>query len=148
MKNFTNLCFFIILFSIQSFAHIKVTKISAKNKAHFITTKINYPILGLYQYENISEPIVILNADGIGIFQYKDLSKKDITWGLECTEDGLLRFKEGFDSSAYSLWYKTNDSLINPKSIETNDWNRAEFSIHFRTKKIYIMGERVKVYVD
>jgi hypothetical protein len=147
MKIFTLLTIFLLFFSSQTNAQIKVIKISAKNQTHYITTKIEYPIIGLYQYENSSEPIVMLNADGSGVFQFKDLSKKEITWGLECTEDGFLRFKEGFDSAAYSLWYKTKDSIINPESDESNIWTRVEFSIHFNTNKIYIMGERVKVYV-
>jgi hypothetical protein len=148
MKSSTLLFAALILCATQSFAQAKITKITAQNQDHYITTKIDYPIAGTYQYENISEPIVVLNADGTGIFQNKDLSKKEITWGLECTEDGLLRFKEGFDSAAYSIWIKTKDSLINPELEENNDWIKVEFSIHFNTNKMYIMGERVKVYVD
>jgi hypothetical protein len=148
MKIITLLFSALILCITQSFAQAKITKITAQNQDHYITTKIDYPIAGTYQYENISEPIVVLNADGTGIFQNKDLSKKEITWGLECTEDGFLRFKEGFDSAAYSIWIKTKDSLINPELDENNDWIKVEFSIHFNTNKMYIMGERVKVYVD
>ena len=136
-----------ILCVTQSFAQTKITKITAQNQDHYITTTIDYPIAGTYQYENLSEPIVILNLDGTGIFQNKDLSKKEITWGLECTEDGFLRFKEGFDSAAYSIWIKTKDSLINPELEEINDWKKVEFSIHYNTNKMYIMGERVKEYV-
>jgi hypothetical protein len=138
----------LFLFSIHSNAQIKVSKITANNQDHYITTKIDYPILGLYQFENISEPIVILNADGTGVFQYKDLTKKEMTWGLECTEDGFLRFKEGFDSAAYSLWIKPSKNLITPDADENYEWKKVEFSIHYNTKKMYIMGERVKVYVD
>lgn len=79
MKILNLLYISIFLFSIQSNAQIKVSKIRARNQTHYITTKIEYPIIGLYQFENISEPIVILNADGTGIFQYNDLSKKNIT---------------------------------------------------------------------
>ena len=138
----------LILCLTQSFAQIKVTKITAKNQDHYITTTIDYPITGIYQYENVSEPIIVLNPDGTGTFQSKDLSKREITWGLECTEDGFLRFKEGFDSAAYSIWYKSTDSLINPEFDEINNWKKVEFSIHFNTKKMYILGERVKNYVD
>jgi hypothetical protein len=133
---------------IQSFAQTKITKITARNQDHYITTKIEYPIAGTYQYENISEPIVILNLDGTGIFQNIDLSKKEIIWGLECTEDGFLRFIEGFDSAAYSIWFKSKSSLINSELEEIDDWKKVEFSIHFNTKKMYVMGERVKDYLD
>jgi len=148
MKSVTILIAMIILCVSQSFAQTKVTKITAQNEDHYITTKIDYPITGTYQYENISEPIVILNLDGTGIFQNKDLSKNEITWGLECTEDGFLRFKEGFDSAAYSIWFKNKDSLINPELEGIKGWQKVAFSIHFNTNKMYIMGERVKEYVD
>ncbi len=148
MKIITLLFSALILCVTQSFAQIKITKIEAKNQDHYITTKIDYPIAGTYLFENVSEPIVVLNADGTGIFQFKDLSKREITWGLECTEDGFLRFKEGFDSAAYSIWYKSKNSLINPELDENNVWIKVEFSIHFNTNKMYIMGERVKDYVD
>jgi len=144
-----SLLFITLIFSVtHSNAQIKVTKITAKNQDHYITTTIKYPVAGTYQFDNISEPVVILNPDGTGIFQGKDLSKKEINWGFECTEDGFLRFKEGFDSAVYSLWYKRKDSLINLEPEENNNWVLVEFSIHFNTKKMYIMGERVKNYVE
>jgi hypothetical protein len=148
MKIAKLICTAIILCVTQSFAQAKITKITAQNQDYYITTTIDFPITGTYQYGNISEPIVVLNADGTGIFQNKDLSKREITWGLECTEDGLLRFKEGFNSTAYSIWFKNKDSLINPELDENNDWIKVEFSIHFNTKKMYTMGERVKEYID
>lgn len=148
MKIFNLLSIALFLFTIHSNAQTIVSKITSNNQDHYITTKIDYPILGLYQFENISEPIVILNADGTGVFQYQDLTKKDMTWGLECTEDGFLRFKEGFDSAAYTLWYKPSKNLITPDTDENYEWKKVEFSIHYKTKKMYIMGERVKVYVD
>lgn len=46
---------------------------------------------------------MILNLDGTGIFQNKDLSKNEFTLGFECIEDGFLIFKEGFDNVAYSI---------------------------------------------
>ena len=76
------------------------------------------------------------------------MSKSEITWGFECTEDGFLRFKEGFDSAAYSIWYKNKENLITPELDKNHDWKKVEFSIHFNTNKMYIMGERVKNYVD
>ena len=56
----------------------KITKITTQNQQHYITTTIDYSIAGTYLYENKSEPVVILNLDGTGIFQNQDLSKKEI----------------------------------------------------------------------
>ena len=148
MKSVRLICSALILCVTQSFGQTKVTKFTAYNQDHYVTTTIDYPIAGTYQYENISEPIIILNLDGTGIFQNNDLSKKEIIWGLECTEDGFLRFKEGFNSAAYSIWFKSKESLINLELEEIEDWKKVEFSIHFKTNKMYIMGERVKEYVD
>ncbi|KFF08920.1 hypothetical protein [Flavobacterium hydatis] len=139
LKNLLLVGVFLCLTNIYS--QIKTEKITAKNQERFITTTISYPISGIYLYEGKKEPIVQLNANGTGIYQYEDLTKKNITWGFECSEIGIPIFKEGFDSASYSLWYKTNDK-------EDTEWIYAQFSIHFKKKKMYISGERVKEYVE
>lgn len=123
------------------YSQIKTSKIIANNQERFITTTIAYPINGIYLYDGKKEPITQLNANGTGVYQYEDLTKKNITWGIECSEVGIPIFKEGFDSASYSLWYKTNDK-------EDNEWIHAQFSIHFNKKKMYISGERVKEYIE
>jgi hypothetical protein len=139
IKNLLFVAFFLCLTTVYS--QIKTEKINAKNQERFITTTIAYPVTGIYHYDGKKEPITQLNANGTGIFQYEDLTKKNITWGFECSEVGIPIFKEGFDSASYSLWYKTNDK-------EDNEWVYAQFSIHFNKKKMYISGERVKEYVE
>lgn len=89
-----------------TFAQIKTTKIKNQNTEHYITTIINYPIAGLYALQKQVEPITVLNADGTGMMQNEDLVKEPIVWGIECSESGIPIFKEGFDSAAYSFWYK------------------------------------------
>ena len=135
--------FFITLFLCvtHSYGQIEINKITVKDQDHFITTTIGYPVTGLYLYEGKTEPIVQLNANGSGTFQFEDLSKKDISWGIECSEKGIPIFKEGFNSAAYLLYYKNNDD-------ENNEWIPVQFSIHYAKNKMYIMGERVKDYVD
>jgi hypothetical protein len=139
IKNLLFVTFFLCLTTVYS--QIKTEKITAKNQERFITTTISYPVNGIYLYDGKKEPIVQLNANGTGIYQYEDLTKKNITWGFECSEIGIPIFNEGFDSASYSLWYKTNDK-------EDNEWVYAQFSIHFNKKKMYISGERVKEYVE
>ena len=120
-------------------AQIKVDQITHKNQDHFITTTIGYPVPGLFLFEGKSEPSILLNPNGTGIFQYEDLSKKNITWGIECTEEGVPIFKEGFNSASYTFWYRTTDS---------EEWNYTQLSIHFAKKRMFLMGERVKEYED
>jgi hypothetical protein len=139
IKNLLFVTLFLCLTNVYS--QIKTEKITAKNQERFITTTISYPVSGIYLYEGKKEPIVQLNANGTGIYQYEDLTKKNITWGFECSEIGIPIFNEGFDSASYSLWYKTNDK-------EDNEWVYAQFSIHFNKKEMYISGERVKEYVE
>lgn len=129
------LTFFITFLSAKS--QIKVEPITYKEQNHFITTTIGYPVAGLYLFDEKTEPTILLNADATGILQDEDLTKKDITWGIECTEEGIPIFKEGFNSASYTFWYKTNDS---------EDWTFSQFSIHYNKKKMFIMGERVKSY--
>jgi hypothetical protein len=136
----SNLLFiFTILIINNSYAQVETIKITNKSRAYYITTSIGYPILGTYLFEGKSEPIVQLNTNGTGVFQAQDLTKKNINWGIECTEKGIPIFKEGFNSATYSLWYKSNDD---------EDWILVQFSIHYSKKKMFILGERIKDYVD
>lgn len=139
MKFYKALLYALFLVAAQSHAQIKIDKIRYKIHDHFITTKIGYPIEGTFLYEGKTEPIVQLNANGTGTFQYEDLSKKNINWGIECSEDGIPIFKEGYNSASYTMWYKPNNE---------EDWIYVQFSIHFNKKKMFIMGERIKDYSE
>ncbi|SNR57600.1 hypothetical protein [Flavobacterium sp. ov086] len=132
---------FISLFfiSTHSYSQVHVDQINYNNREHFITTTIGYPVPGTYLISGQKEPTTVLNPDGTGVIQSDDLSKKKINWGIECTDEGIPVFREGFNSATYTFWYRTNDS-------ET--WNYSQFSIHFTKKKMFLMGERVKEYVD
>jgi hypothetical protein len=125
-------------------AQIKTTKIKNQNTEHYITTTINYPIDGLYALQKQVEPVTILNADGTGIIQNEDLVKEPIVWGIECSESGIPIFKEGFDSAAYSLWYKK----VNSGKEEEEEWTYQSFTIHFNRMKMFIAGERFKEFTE
>jgi len=139
MKTITLLFTALLLSATHSYAQLTVTKITAKNKDHYIATVIGYPVAGLYVFKNQTEPTTLLNEDGTGIFQNDDLLKENIVWGIECTEIGIPLFKEGFDSATYAFWYKKGNE---------NDWTSEQFSIHYEKKKMYISGERVKEYME
>jgi hypothetical protein len=129
----------ILLFVGKSFS--QSTKIETRNGIHYITTNIDYPITGTYQFQG-NEPIVELNDGGSGIYQLHDLPKRKVKWGIECDEAGIPRFIKGFDSAAYTLWYQ----YTNPESDDETNWNAVEFTIHFNTQKMFIQGERSKDY--
>jgi hypothetical protein len=147
MKKASLMLVVFILSTTYSNAQLKVTKIKNKDKDHYIATAIGYPILGVYTYTNQIEPTTVLNEDGSGILQNEDLVKENIVWGIECSEIGVPIFKEGFNSAAYSFWYKKNDTS-NSKSEDTEDWILTSFTVHFDKKRMYISGERVKEYVE
>lgn len=133
------LLFIMPLFS--SYAQNDTTKITVQNQELYLTTVIGFPILGTYLYDGEAEPIVQLNANGTGVFQLRNLTKNNISWGIESNDKGYPKYKEGFNSAAYTLWYKNND--------DSNDnWNATQFSIHYDKKKIFIAGERSKEYQD
>ena len=134
------------LFVTSTQAQNKVEKITAKDGSHYITTNIDYPITGTYLSEGDTEPIVQLDPDGTGIFQLHDLSKTTIVWGMECFEDGTPKFEKGFNYAVYSLWYKNR--AINSETDAKEEWTNAHFSIHFEKKKMFILGERSKNYVE
>lgn len=147
MKKLSLTLIALIACAANSYAQIKVTKITAKNKDIYIENVIGYPITGTYIYVNQLEPITLLNEDGTGTIQNEDLSKENIIWGIECSESGIPLFKEGFNSASYSFWYK-KDETIKSTSTEENDWTQTSFTIHYDKKKIYISGERVKEYIE
>lgn len=138
-----NLLFIAYLFFVaNSFGQNSVTQINAKDGVHYLTTSIDYPITGTYLFEG-AEPIVDLNANGTGIYQLHDQPRKEMIWGIECDENGAPKFIKGFNSAAYTLWYKHT-----MPSDTDEDWKSVPFSIHFNTLKMYIQGERMKDYSD
>jgi hypothetical protein len=118
---------------------IKIDKITFKGRERYITTTIPYPIQGTFLPIGKKEPSTVLNPDGTGVIQDEDLSKRKMNWGVECSEEGVAIFKEGFNSASYTFWYRTTDS---------DEWNYTQLSIHFAKKKMFLMGERVKTYED
>lgn len=146
-KSLSLLLIFLILNVTQTHAQIKPTKIDTKNKERYITTTIGYPIIGIYFYLNKKEPTTQLNENGTGVLQNEDLSKENIIWGIECSQSGIPILQEGFDSAAYSFWYK-KEKLSPLESEEKEEWSYQSFTIHFNKKKIFISGDRVKEYVE
>lgn len=132
------LLFTLLLFVSTSFAQGTVTQINTGDGTHYITTSINYPITGTYFFEGTA-PIVVLNANGTGIFQDHNQPEKEMVWGIECDQSGTPKAIIDADSAAYSLWYK------NTVGSDQN-WDSVPFSIHFTTSRMYIQGERMKSY--
>ena len=139
MKSFYLLISTLCFVSTTSYSQLHVDQITYNGRDHFITTTIGYPVPGTFVTTGQKEPITVLNPDGTGVIQSNDLTKTKINWGIECTDEGVPVFKEGFNSASYTFWYRLNDSL---------DWTYSQFSIHFAKKKMFLMGERVKEYVD
>lgn len=124
----------------NSFGQKSVTEIRTQLGVSYIITTINYPIVGSYTFEG-AEPIVTLNASGTGIYQLHDEPKRPMIWGIESNKEGEPKFKKGYDSTAYTLWYQFTDST--EKDAHT-EWKSVELLVNFHKKKIYIQGERVK----
>jgi len=137
-----------LLFSAANLhAQIKITKIKHKDKVHCIANVIGYPITGVYTYGAQLEPSTVLNEDGSGFVQNEDLVKEAMIWGIECTESGVPVFKEGFNSNSYVLWYTKSD-VTKSKSLDDIEWISQSFSIHFDKLKMFISGERAKVFQE
>ncbi|WP_366184131.1 hypothetical protein [Flavobacterium ovatum] len=141
MKKLYFLILMVLLAILPVSSQNSTTQITTQNQNHLLTTTIGFPINGTYLYDGLAEPIVLLNPNGTGIFQSKDLSKQNISWGIETTSEGKPKFEEGFNSAAYTLWYK--DDLDSDEK-----WTSVQLSIHYDKKKIFIAGERSKEYVS
>jgi hypothetical protein len=146
MKDLKLLFIALILLTTNSYAQNKIDQITAKDGIHYITTTVDYPITGTYLYEGLIEPLVQLNPDGTGIFQLDDLSKTTMVWGMECLEDGTPKYQKGFNYAVYTLWYKNQEA--NTESETNEGWINAHFSIHFEKKKMFILGNRSKDYIE
>lgn len=146
MKYLKLLFIALILLTTNSYAQNKIDQITAKDGIHYITTTVDYPITGTYLYEGLIEPLVQLNPDGTGIFQLDDLSKTTMVWGMECLEDGTPKYQKGFNYAVYTLWYKNQEA--NTESETNEGWINAHFSIHFQKKKMFILGNRSKDYIE
>ena len=143
-KKMKKLYFAVLLITVFvpiTYSQNDTSKIVFKNQDHFITTSIGYSITGIYLYDGIAEPIVQLNANGTGIFQLKDLTKNNISWGIESNSNGNPMYEEGFNSAKYTLWYKN-------LSDSDENWVAVQLSIHYDKKKIFIAGERSKEYQE
>ena len=136
----------VILSPGNSYAQNKIDEITAKDGIHYITTSVDYPITGTYLFEGTIEPIVQLNPDGTGIFQLDDLSKTTMVWGMECFQDGTPKYQKGFNYAVYTLWYKNKEAITGSETDER--WINAHFSIHFEKKKMFILGDRSKDYLE
>jgi hypothetical protein len=65
---------------------------------------------------------------------------------MECFEDGTPKYQKGFNYAVYTLWYKNKEA--NTESETNEGWINAHFSIHFEKKKMFILGDRSKDYVE
>ena len=124
------------LFTTAVFAQSDVIKVTVKDEVYYLTTKLDYPITGLYKYESKGEPIVQLNEDGTGIFQLHQTPQTNMIWGIESDSQGVANELKVVWGSVYRLWYKTKNK----------EWDIIQLSVHTDEKKIYILGERVKTY--
>ncbi len=144
-----NLLFIVLcLLCSISFAETPVTRVTIKDEVYYLTRNIDYPITGLYKYESKGEPIVQLNEDGTGLFQLHEMSQTKMVWGIECDEKGIPKKNETSWGAVYRLWYQIKEKHKGAswESGQINDWDVVQFSIHFDTKEMYILGERIKGY--
>ncbi|MGV9004685.1 hypothetical protein [Flavobacterium sp.] len=132
----------VLVLTTASYAQNSITEITTAKGLQYLTTTIDYPILGTYLF-NDGEPVVELNGDGTGVYQLHDQPKRIIIWGMECFKEGTPVYKKGFDNRKYYLFYKYTTSL---DGVTDEEWNKVEFTIHLNSGKIFINGERAKSF--
>jgi hypothetical protein len=132
----------LLLFTINGFAQI--TRIETLDGARYITTAMDYPIIGTYYFHG-AEPVVELNAGGNGFYQLHEQPKRAVNWGIECDQTGVPIFTKGFDNAAYTLWFQYTVPTENDDEASLM-WKPVGFTIHFNSQKMFIQGERCKTY--
>lgn len=130
----------LLLITMTTFAQNSLTEIETDKGIRYITNAIDYQITGKYSFKG-GDPIAVLNNDGTGIYQLHDQPQRAMTWGIECTKNGELKFIKGFDNVKYALFYKFDTSL-DGETVE--NWNKVDFTIHLNSLKMFINGEREK----
>ena len=133
----------LFLLTTKSIAQARVSEIFVGDKSFYITNRIDYPINGTYYSEGGVAPIVELNENGFGMIQNEDFERKEVLWGIQCSKSGTPVMKKGFDSASFIFWYKENTDV--EYAVESK-WIESHFSIHFRAKKMFVLGTRSKVF--
>jgi len=148
MKNCITLILAVLLCTTASFAQSDVTKIVEKDEVYYISKSIGLPITGEYKYEGKGEPIVQLNADGTGLFQLHGMSATRMIWGIECDASGKAKVQEAAWGGIYRLWYQLKEKHKGKtwESGVVGKWDIIQFSVHTDTRKMYVLGERIKTY--
>jgi hypothetical protein len=131
-----------LILSVNCFAQNSITEITTEKGIRYLTTKIDYPIEGTYNFKG-TQPNIILNSGGTGTYQFHDLTTRNIIWGIECFKEGTPVYKKGFDNRKYYLFYKyTADGDAGGEEI----WNKVDLTVHLNSGKIFINGERSKSF--
>ncbi|MEN9337149.1 MAG: hypothetical protein RLZZ500_2136 [Bacteroidota bacterium] len=136
------LFFGLFFFITQWVAAQAIKEIETEDGKHFITTTCEYPIFGTYQFKGM-EPVVELNSGGTGQYQQHDAAKRPMIWGLECSESGELKATKGYDNVKYILYYKFTTPIAGEPE---ESWIRVEMTVHLNSGKIFINGERMKLF--
>jgi hypothetical protein len=78
-----------------SFAQTMVETIELKGRKYTVSKQFPPEITGKYLYEGKSEPIVLLNPDGTGLFQPHQVDPIKIKFWIDCDENGAVRVQKG-----------------------------------------------------
>ena len=97
-------------------AQTKLEKIELRGKTYTVSKEFPSEILGKYLYDKVGEPIVELNANGEGLFQYHGRPATKMQFWIDCDEKGVPRTKPyGADRYEYTLlvqYLEGNDNQI------------------------------------
>ena len=132
----------VLIFTTASYAQNSVSEITTEKGIRYLTTSIDYPITGTYNFKG-TNPTVTLNSDGTGTFQLHDLTTRTITWGMECFSEGTPVYKKGFDNRKYYLFYKYTSG---GEGMSEEVWNKVDLTVHLNSGMIFINGERSKSF--
>ena len=125
----------------------EVQKFEIKGNTHYGTKAIPEEILGLYKYEKDLEPIVEVNKDGTGFFQFHGTTKYPVEFWIETDENGNLIKYENEENSNYRtfliLKYGSNGEPVQGVDI-VGTYDRIRLSMSYSLGYAIILGERFR----
>jgi hypothetical protein len=123
--------------------------VTVENESYCLVREVGYPIVGRYEYEGNGEPIVVLNADGTGLFQRHGVAPIPIEWGIQADAAGApMKDQRGNGDLVFRLFYLELEGrrLGNGRVIPPSGWDIVELTVDPNQRKIDILRERVKTY--
>jgi hypothetical protein len=117
------------------------------NSVCLVREVAGYDITGTYKYEG-GEPIVQLNADGSGLFQYHGCIPVPMHWGVEAdANEQPIKVADNERGVWWTLAYRREEAACTENGFQGYPaavWDEVQLNVLFEMNWLSILGERRK----